>query len=207
MSTSSKENASEIFEDIKKNLTRGVKDRKHAFHTPVFSNIDSEGGIDSRVVVLRKFDPSSMTLNFHTDFRSPKVPNLKKNSSSQFVFYDHKLKIQMRIKTTSLVNNQNDKAKEMWDKTRLFSRKCYLTLKDPSSITEFPEDGIPEHLTGKEPSHEESEKGDYSELKDLQNLFKDPYGNNSSELNKKYDRLRPNKYFNAGGISHYSCSS
>ena len=46
MSTSSKENAAEIFEDIKKNLTRGVKDRKHAFHTPVFSNIDSEGGID-----------------------------------------------------------------------------------------------------------------------------------------------------------------
>jgi len=159
MSTSSKENTLEIFENLKKNLTRGVKDRKHAFHTPVFSNVNSEGEIDSRVVVLRKFDPSSMTLNFHTDFRSPKVPNLKKNSSSQFVFYDHKLKIQMRIKTTSLVNNQNDKAKEMWDKTRLFSRKCYLTLKDPSSITEFPEDGIPEHLTGKEPSHEESEKG------------------------------------------------
>ena len=47
----------------------------------------------------------------------------------------------------------------MWDKTRLFSRKCYLTLKDPSSVTEFPEDGIPEHLTGKEPSLEESEQG------------------------------------------------
>jgi hypothetical protein len=61
------------------------------------------------------------------------VPNLKKNSRTQFDFYDHKLKIQMRIKTTSIVNNQNDKAKEMWDKTRLFSRKCYLTLKDPNS--------------------------------------------------------------------------
>ena len=159
MSTSSKENAPEIFEDIKKNLTRGVKDRKHAFHTPVFSNIDSEGGIDSRVVVLRKFDPSSMTLNFHTDFRSPKVPNLKKNNSSQFVFYDHKLKIQMRIKTTSILNNQNKIAKEKWDKTRLLSRKCYLTEKEPSSFTSSPEDGIPEHLTGKEPDFEESEKG------------------------------------------------
>ena len=56
-------------------------------------------------------------------------------------------------------------------------------------------------------AYEKAEKGDYGELKDLQNLFKDPYGNNSSESNKKYDRLRPNKYFNAGGISHYSCSS
>ena len=56
-------------------------------------------------------------------------------------------------------------------------------------------------------AYEKAEKGDYSEFKDLQNLFKDPYGNNSYESNKKYDRLRPNKYFNAGGISHYSCSS
>ena len=56
-------------------------------------------------------------------------------------------------------------------------------------------------------AYEKAEEGDYSEFKDLQNLFKDPYGNNSSESNKKYDRLRPNKYFNAGGISHYSCSS
>ncbi len=56
-------------------------------------------------------------------------------------------------------------------------------------------------------AYEKAEKGDYSEFKDLQNLFKDPYGNNSSESNKKYDRLRPNKYFNVGGISHYSCSS
>jgi len=56
-------------------------------------------------------------------------------------------------------------------------------------------------------AYEKAEKGDLSEFKELQKLFKDPYGNNSSELNKKYDRLRPYKYFNVGGISHYSCSS
>ena len=88
MSTSSKENTQEIFEDIKINLTRGVKDRKHTFHTPVISNVDAQGGIDSRVVVLRKFDPSNLILNFHTDFRSPKVSNLQKNNKSLFVFYD-----------------------------------------------------------------------------------------------------------------------
>ena len=56
-------------------------------------------------------------------------------------------------------------------------------------------------------AYEQAEEGDYSEFKDLQNLFKDPYGNNSSESNTKYDCLRPYKYFNVGGISHYSCSS
>ena len=159
MSTFSKENSNEIFEDIKKNLARGVKDRKHAFHTPTFCNISKNDDIESRVVVLRKFDPKNMILNFHTDFRSPKVKHLKKNKKSLFVFYDHKLKIQMRIKTNSKINNQNNTSKEMWDKTRLFSRKCYLTTKDPSSVTSKPEDGIPIHLVGKEPEYEESEIG------------------------------------------------
>ena len=158
-STSSKENTHKIFEDIKTNLTRGVKDRKHAFHNPLFSNVNQSGEVDSRVVVLRKFDPIKMILNFHTDYRSPKVRNLKKNNKSIFVFYDHKSKIQMRIKTTSVLHYQNETAKEMWDKTRLLSRKCYLTSKDPSSFTSIPEDGIPEHLNGKEPQFEESEKG------------------------------------------------
>ena len=45
MSMLSKENTNEIFEDIKRNLTRGVKDRKHTFHTPVFCNVDNENSI------------------------------------------------------------------------------------------------------------------------------------------------------------------
>ena len=159
MSTFSKENINEIFEDIKKNLTRSVKDRKHTFHTPVFSNINNENSIESRVVVLRQFDSQNMVLNFHTDVRSPKITSLKKNNNSLFVFYDYKLKIQLRIKTISSIYNQNIIAKEMWEKTKLYSRKCYLTEKAPSSISSLPEDGIDESLKGKEPTLEESEKG------------------------------------------------
>jgi len=159
MSTFSKENINEIFDDIKKNLTRSVKDRKHTFHTPVFSNINNENSIESRVVVLRQFDSQKMVLNFHTDVRSPKVTSLKKNNNSLFVFYDHKLKIQLRIKTASIINNQNTITEEMWGNTKLISRKCYLTEKAPSSVTSLPEDGIDENLKGKEPTLEESEKG------------------------------------------------
>ena len=159
MSMLSKENTNEIFEDIKRNLTRGVKDRKHTFHTPVFCNIDNENSIESRVVVLRQFDSPNMVLNFHTDFRSPKILGLQQNNNSLLVFYDHKLKIQLRIKTTSIINNQNKVTQEMWEQTKLFSRKCYLTEKAPSSSTNLPEDGIDESLGGREPTLEESERG------------------------------------------------
>ena len=155
----SKENTNEIFEDIKRNLTRGVKDRKHTFHTPVFCNVDNENSIESRVVVLRQFDSPNMVLNFHTDFRSPKILGLQQNNNSLLVFYDHKLKIQLRIKTTSIINNQNKVTQEMWDQTKLFSRKCYLTEKAPSSSTNLPEDGIDESLGGREPTLEERERG------------------------------------------------
>ena len=155
----SKENTNEIFEDIKRNLTRGVKDRKHTFHTPVFCNVNNENSIESRVVVLRQFDSPNMVLNFHTDFRSPKILGLQQNNNSLLVFYDHKLKIQLRIKTTSIINNQNKVTQEMWDQTKLFSRKCYLTEKAPSSSTNLPEDGIDESLGGREPTLEESERG------------------------------------------------
>jgi len=170
MSTFSKENINEIFEDIKKNLIRSVKDRKHTFHTPVFSNINNENSIESRVVVLRQFDSQNMVLNFHTDVRSPKITSLKKNNNSLFVFYDYKLKIQLRIKTVSIINNQNTIAEEMWEKTKLFSRKCYLTKKAPSSVTSLPEDGIDERLKGKEPTLEESENG-YKNFTVVQNAI------------------------------------
>ena len=159
MSTSSKENTQKIFDDIKKQLTKGVKDRKHGFHTPVFSNLYKGSFIESRVVVMRKFDSEKMIINFHTDFRSPKVNSLNKLNKSLFVFYDQVLKIQMRIKTISKINNQNEVTKQRWDETKLLSRKCYLTSKDPSSYTSIPEDGIPEYLKGKEPNFKESEKG------------------------------------------------
>ena len=159
MSMLSKENTNEIFEDIKKNLIRGVKDRKHTFHTPVFCNIGDQKAIESRVVVLREFDSNNMILNFHTDFRSPKIADLMQNNNSLFVFYDQKLKVQLRIKTISSINNQNIITEKMWERTKLVSRKCYLTQKSPSSVTSLPEDGIDDTLKGKEPTLEESEKG------------------------------------------------
>ena len=168
MSMLSKENNNEIFEDIKRNLIRAVKDRRHTFHTPVFCNVDNQNSIESRVVVLREFDSQNMVLNFHTDFRSPKVSSLKKNNNSLFVFYDQKLKIQLRIKTISSINNQNTIAEEMWEGIQLISRKCYLTEKTPSSVTTLPEDGINESLKGREPTLEESEKG-YKNFTVIQN--------------------------------------
>ena len=166
------ENPNEIFNNIKNLLIIGVKDRKHSFHTPVFSNNNGNNSVNSRVVVLRHFDDETMSLWFNTDYRSPKIIQLKKNNYSNFVFYDAKIKIQLRIKTLTKIHNNNDITAKEWDKTRLFSRKCYLTKKAPSSSTYLAEDGIPENLKGIDPSQEESEAG-YKNFTVMENIIQE----------------------------------
>ena len=148
-----------IIKNINELLKLGTENRSHSFHTPVFSTYSINNLINSRVVVLRKYDASSLTLSFHTDLRSPKILDLKKNNNSHFLFYDFKLKIQLRIRTLSLVHSQDKITKKAWSLTPLQSRKCYLSQKKPSSKTKSAEDGIPNDLKGIDPTKEQSEKG------------------------------------------------
>jgi len=49
--------------------------------------------------------------------------------------------------------------------------------------------------------------GDYTLVKELQEVLSCPYDEQSKEVEDKYYRLKPREYFSAGGVSHYSCSS
>ena len=166
------ENFTSIFKNIKNLLKNAVKDRHHTYHTPVFNNISRENNAEGRTIVLRKFDESKLILNFHTDYRSPKIIDLKKNSNSSFIFYDFKIKTQLRIKTNSSIHHKNNTTKIAWELTGLSSRKCYLTKKPPSSITLESEDGLENHITGIDPTREESELG-YENFVVIENKIKE----------------------------------
>jgi uncharacterized protein YdiU (UPF0061 family) len=56
-------------------------------------------------------------------------------------------------------------------------------------------------------AYEQAAQGDPSLVKDLQEVFSHPYDEQSAELEAIYDRRKPREFFNAGGVSHYSCSS
>ena len=57
------------------------------------------------------------------------------------------------------------------------------------------------------PAYEEAEEGNYKNIEELQTIFRNPYEEQSLEIEQKYNRRMPNQFFNNGGISHYSCSS
>jgi uncharacterized protein YdiU (UPF0061 family) len=57
------------------------------------------------------------------------------------------------------------------------------------------------------PAYEQAAVGDTKQIQALQEVFSRPYDPPSSELACRHDSLRPREFFQAGGISHYSCSS
>ncbi len=57
------------------------------------------------------------------------------------------------------------------------------------------------------PAYQQAAEGDTTAIQELQAVFHHPYAELSPELAPTYDRLKPREFFNAGGVSHYSCSS
>jgi uncharacterized protein YdiU (UPF0061 family) len=57
------------------------------------------------------------------------------------------------------------------------------------------------------PAYRQAAHGDCDPIHAWQALFSSPYEELPEDLAAKVDRRRPPEFFNAGGISHYSCSS
>ena len=57
------------------------------------------------------------------------------------------------------------------------------------------------------PAYKQAEQGNYNLVKKMQEVLSKPYDEQSKEIEETYYRLKPKEFFNAGGISHYSCSS
>lgn len=57
------------------------------------------------------------------------------------------------------------------------------------------------------PAYQQAMKGDYSLVRELQAVLSFPYDEQSAEIEAKYYQIKPKAFFNAGGVSHYSCSS
>jgi len=57
------------------------------------------------------------------------------------------------------------------------------------------------------PAYEQAAQGDTNLVQELQAVFSHPYDEQSTQVEATYDRLKPREFFNAGGVSHYSCSS
>jgi uncharacterized protein YdiU (UPF0061 family) len=57
------------------------------------------------------------------------------------------------------------------------------------------------------PAYQQAKEGDYTLIKELQEIMTKPYEEQAKHVEEKYYRLKPSQFFAVGGISHVSCSS
>lgn len=139
-------------------ISRGVKDRNSAFHTPMLATHGEDGFPAARTVVLRSFDAPTRTLSVHTDRRSRKIADLAQDRRASIAFYDARSKVQIRVFGEASVHAGDAVAADAWQRVADFSRRCYLGA-PPGSASDAPTSGLPPDMEGRAPTLEESEPG------------------------------------------------
>jgi len=57
------------------------------------------------------------------------------------------------------------------------------------------------------PAYQQARAGNYTLVRELQDVMTQPYAEQSKDVEDKYYRLKPLEYFGTAGVSYYSCSS
>ena len=131
-------------------LIKGIKESNHPFHQFVFASTENDI-IQQRTVVLRRWVLKRRSIIFHTDYRSPKVKQIKKNPDCSILFYSKPDKLQLRFKCFSHIHHNDRLSKYIYSQTTPNQRKCYETPYIPStkmnntiaeSTTSSPEDNF-----------------------------------------------------------------
>lgn len=126
------ESLDKLLYTIKQQLIDGVKNRNNPYHYITVASIN-EKSPEIRMVVNRAVDFEKRLINFHTDYRSPKINQLKQNPNVALLFYNIETKMQLRIKAIANIHYKDEVSKEKWSKTRNFSKLCYMHQLSPGS--------------------------------------------------------------------------
>lgn len=57
------------------------------------------------------------------------------------------------------------------------------------------------------PAYQQASEGNYTFVRELQEVMTQPYSEQSKAVEDKFYRLKPSEFFETGGLSYYSCSS
>jgi len=147
-----------IWEESWSMLVAAVKDRKSPMHTPALATVGEEGA-NVRVVVLRNAIPEERQICCHTDLRSGKIADVKRNPNVSWLFYDAEKKVQLRLSGIAAIHTDDALADARWATTKLMSRRCYATTLPPGTQSDEPTSGLPDFLVERNPTAEESEAG------------------------------------------------
>ena len=151
-------NLSELLAQIWPVLERACDEEGNPWRTPALGTAN-ELEISLRTVVLQQVHPASRELVCHTDYRSRKVWELRRNPQVRWLFYHPGEKIQVRAGGTVLVHQNNSVTRSAWQRTSLANRLNYCTTLAPGTRLAEPDTSRPARWKNCLPTLEETEAG------------------------------------------------
>ena len=85
---------------------------------------------------LRDFSIENLTIRFHTDKRSSKIKDIKRNKAICLIGYDKKAKLQIKIDADAYAIEEEEILMDIWKKMYPMSRECYRVSKSPGDKIE-----------------------------------------------------------------------
>ena len=138
-------------------LEQSIDDPTSPVRTPVLISVSADGLAQGRTVVLRAFNRQQRQLKIYTDVRSEKVAQLRTQPVCTLVAYQPNPMIQLRLKTNTVVNHNNEITREAWAVMPGPNRCNYLTDPNPGSISVKATDGRPIINAESVPTNDENE--------------------------------------------------
>jgi len=117
-------------------LKKAVKERNDDLHLLNFVTVDDKNKPNARNVVLRDFSIENLTIRFHTDKRSSKIKDIKRNKAICLIGYDKKAKLQIKIDADAYAIEEEEILMDIWKKMYPMSRECYRVSKSPGDKIE-----------------------------------------------------------------------
>jgi len=119
-------------------LSRGVADRRSAFHTPTVATIGPDGVPALRTMVLRGFEASTRMLRLHTDQRAAKFGELAADPRMAIHIYDPSAQMQLRLSGVATKHAANAIAVAAWAASQPGARRCYAATVAPGAAVAAP---------------------------------------------------------------------
>jgi pyridoxamine 5'-phosphate oxidase len=148
----------EIYASVWELLESSAAGNAPGWRLPVLATL-TEDGCEQRTVVLRVVDRDHGALLFHTDVRSSKVGQIRKDGRVSLLFYDHERSVQLKICGVASIHQTDEFAQSLWEAGTPASLKMYSAPLFPGRQCDSFNHNMTESLLGRLPERREIEAG------------------------------------------------
>ncbi|WP_321878350.1 pyridoxamine 5'-phosphate oxidase family protein [Paraburkholderia bannensis] len=131
-----------VFSELWTCLANGTLAGHQPFKVMQAATTGLDGAPSVRSVVLRRVSEAENLITFHTDLRSEKIAELRRQSRIALAGVDATRNLQIRVSGDTNIVDDGPVRREAWDTSRLQSLIVYRTLLAPGTPIDEPRDAF-----------------------------------------------------------------